>query len=82
MLCAHAFTVYKWAQAGTFYEDIAIPKFTYGLMALCAMDLFFLGSLAIVRQKCYSLFLFSHIVGFACLSVAVRSLLQSRFAIC
>ena len=68
---ADILAVSKWAIAGTFYTDIAQPKFMHGLLAMCAMDLLNLGSLSIVRQKCYTLFLCSHILGFAALTFGV-----------
>lgn len=50
--------------AGTFQKDIAEPKYIHGLIALFGLDLLVFFSTAFWREKCYNVFMFSHILGF------------------
>ncbi|KAI0034711.1 hypothetical protein K488DRAFT_44902 [Vararia minispora EC-137] len=63
--------IWNWAVAGTFSKEIAIPKYTWGLIATASLDLLYLGSMEPVRKKSYSFFLASHVTGFALLSAGM-----------
>ena len=75
--------MYKWFLNGTIRDDLRMPKFVWGLVALGAVDLLFASSLSFVRNRVYGLFHTLHIICVALFLVAVRqfSVSFSRFFI-
>ena len=75
--------MYKWFLNGTIRDDLRIPKFIWGLVALGAVDLLFASSLSFVRTRVYGLFHTLHIVCVVVFLVAVRhfSVSSSHFFI-
>jgi hypothetical protein len=63
--------------AGTFYTEIVVSKYTWGVIGLGGLDLIYIGSLPAIRQKSYNLFLATHLVGFAVMLSSVCPLLFS-----
>jgi len=54
---------YKWSLAGTFQEHIQKPMFLNGFLSLMGLNLLVFFSTAFWRQRCYNVFMFSHIAG-------------------
>jgi len=67
--------VYKWFLNGTIRDDLRIPKFVWGLVALGSVDLLFLSSISFVRTRVYGLFHTLHIILVVLFLVAVRHFL-------
>lgn len=72
LLASDEWTVYKWTLQGVFTLRLEQPRFRFGVVALVAVDILFVFSLAICRQRAYNIFLISHLVAFVVFIVAVR----------
>ncbi|TFK83417.1 incomplete iron reductase [Polyporus arcularius HHB13444] len=65
---------YSWSIQGTFAKSIALPKFTWGLVALICADLLLLLSTDFVRQNFYNaVFIPSHTIGGIIMFVALAN---------
>ncbi|KAH9482731.1 Ferric/cupric reductase transmembrane component B [Psilocybe cubensis] len=71
--------VYKWSLAGTFSTKLKQPSNMWALIATCCFNLIFLFSTAYWRQKAYTLFLSSHIIGFSLVLPAIYMHKKSTF---
>jgi hypothetical protein len=61
--------------------DLSIPKYLWGLVALCAIDLLFACSLSFVRNRMYTLFFTIHVTSVTLFLFAVRHFSSSSFFI-
>ena len=68
-----------WFSSGTVRSKLSIPKNSWGLVALCAVDMLFLSSLSFVRKRIYSLFITMHVICVTVILLAVRNLFVFSF---
>ncbi|KAL0958841.1 hypothetical protein HGRIS_014159 [Hohenbuehelia grisea] len=59
--------IYKWSAEGRFTQNIKIPMVAWGLVGLVCVDVLYVFSTPIWRQRAYSVFMTSHFVGFGLL---------------
>ncbi|KAI9451845.1 ferric reductase like transmembrane component-domain-containing protein [Russula earlei] len=55
--------LYAWSLNGTLRAQLHVPKFMWGLIAICAVDLLFACTLSFVRNRMYTLFFSVHVTG-------------------
>lgn len=72
------FKVYKYAIAGTLSATLQVPFIMWGVVALTGIELLYFFSIPFLRQRCYPLFLMSHLLGLFLfmLGVCMRSSLS------
>ena len=64
--------VYMWSLNGTMRKQLSVPKTTWGVVALGAIDLLFVCSLSFIRNRMYTLFFTVHVTGVTLFLLAVR----------
>jgi Ferric reductase like transmembrane component len=74
-----ALIVYMWFLNGTARSRLSIPGNSWGLVALCAVDLLFLSSLSFVRKRMYTLFIIIHVTCVIVILLAVRHFIIFHF---
>lgn len=67
----HHHVVYKWSIAGTIATDLADMKILAGVIGLAGADAIFFLSIPLIRQHCYHLFFYSHVIGFFAFMIGV-----------
>jgi ferric-chelate reductase len=72
-------TVYKWSLNGTLRDQLLIPKYLWGLVAVCAIDLLFACTLSFVRNRMYTLFFMVHVTSVIVFLSAVGPFLKICF---
>ncbi|KAL5532319.1 hypothetical protein ACEPAF_5889 [Sanghuangporus sanghuang] len=63
--------IYKWSINGQLSEDFQKPFVIHGAIALAGIELLFFASLSWVRNKAYTFFMFSHVIGYFLYLVAL-----------
>jgi ferric-chelate reductase len=71
--CSSCWIVYVWSFTGAIQSQLfGIPKNLWGLVALCAIDLLFVSSISLVRNRMYTLFFGTHVICVSVFLYAVR----------
>ncbi|EJD07923.1 uncharacterized protein FOMMEDRAFT_74257 [Fomitiporia mediterranea MF3/22] len=63
--------IYKWAIEGILAEEFEKDFVIHGTIALAGIEILFFASLGWVRNKAYTFFLFSHVVGYSLFLIAL-----------
>ena len=68
--------VYKWTVLHTISTEFTNPSNRWGLVTLTCMDIIFVFSTSIVREKAYNIFRITHLVGYVLIVPAVSGFVQ------
>ena len=65
------FAVYRWTVLGTIHKNFRSTSNRWGLVTLTCVDVIFVFSRPIVRERAYNIFRMTHIVGYLLIIPAV-----------